>query len=75
MHDLDAHTWDVHDESIECNLCDQTFEKDNDLLEHKKESHNLSEYIYTENCFTMHVLQRIFCIQTRIGGAQEDKTP
>ena len=44
MYDLDAHTWDVHDESIECNLCDQTFEKDTDLLEHKKESHRVQLY-------------------------------
>ena len=42
MYDLDAHTWDIHDESFECNFFDQTFEKNDDLLEHKKESHNAS---------------------------------
>ena len=59
MYDLDAHTWDIHDESIECNFCDQTFENDNDLLEHKKESHNISIYNGTSKQKTG--LQCMFC--------------
>ena len=27
MYVLDAHTWEMHDDSIMCNLCDNTFEK------------------------------------------------
>ena len=57
MYDLDAHTWD--DESIECNLCDQTFEKDNDLLEHKKESHNAS--IFQSTSIQKTALQCMCC--------------
>ena len=39
MYDLDAHTWDVHDESISCNFCENTFEDKRDLMKHKKEEH------------------------------------
>ena len=40
MYDLDAHTWDVHDESITCNFCENSFETDSELKRHKKEEHS-----------------------------------
>ena len=39
MYVLDAHTWEMHDDSIKCNLCDNTFENKRDLMIHKKEDH------------------------------------
>ena len=36
---LDAHTWEVHDDSIECNLCEDTFENKGDVMKHKKKEH------------------------------------
>ena len=39
MYDLDAHTWDVHDDSITCDLFKNTFETKSDLMKHKKEEH------------------------------------
>ena len=39
LYDLDAHTWDIHDESIDCNFCENTFENKRDLMKHKKEDH------------------------------------
>ena len=36
---LDAHTWEIHDESIACNFCENMFENKRDLMKHKKEEH------------------------------------
>jgi hypothetical protein len=36
---LNAHTWEVHDDSIECNFCEDTFENTGDLMKHKKKEH------------------------------------
>ena len=40
MYDLDAHTWDIHDESN----VSQTFGNNSDLRDHKKESLNDNQY-------------------------------
>ena len=37
LYDFDAHTWDVHDESIEFNFCESTFENDSDLMNTQEE--------------------------------------
>ena len=39
MYVLDAHTWELHDDAVECNFCENTFENESDLLKHKKEEH------------------------------------
>ena len=39
MYVLDAHTWELHDDAVECNFCENTFEDESDLLKHKKEEH------------------------------------
>ena len=39
LYDLDGHTWDVHDDSIECDFCEDTFENESNLNRHKKEEH------------------------------------
>ena len=36
---LDAHIREVHDESIECNFCDESFENQGEQMKHKKEEH------------------------------------
>ena len=50
MYDLDAHTWDVHDDSIACNLCDNTFENKRDLNRHKQEEHTKKSEAEQNNC-------------------------
>ena len=39
MYDLDGHTWDVHDDNIPCDLCDNTFYTKRDLRKHIIEEH------------------------------------
>ena len=36
---LDAHIREFHDESIECNFCDKSFENKGEQMKHKKEEH------------------------------------
>ena len=46
MYDFDAHTWELHMSSAEdgpnhipCTFCDETFENNRDLMNHKKKEH------------------------------------
>ena len=46
MYDFDAHTWELHMSSLEngpnfipCTFCDDTFENNRDLMNHKKKEH------------------------------------
>ena len=65
MYVLDAHTLEIHDDSIMCNLCDDTFEKKKDLMIDKKEDHTekvefcwhyfAGTFLYPEQkCWFMH---------------------
>ena len=49
LYDFDAHTWDVHDESIEFNFCESTFENESDLMKHKKKEHFIDPTMQQEN--------------------------
>ena len=46
---LDGHTWVVHDDSIECDFCENTFENESDLNRHKKEEHCKDPPLQPEN--------------------------
>ena len=46
FYDLDAHTWD---DSVECDLCENTFENDCDARRHKNEAHCIDAPQQTEN--------------------------
>ena len=49
IYDLDAHTWDVNDNSIEDDFCENTFENERDLMRHKKEEHCKDPPLQQEN--------------------------
>ena len=46
---LDGHTWEFHDDSIECEFCENTFYTERDLMKHKKEEHCKDPPLQPEN--------------------------
>ena len=56
MYDFDAHAWDAHDDSIQCNLCDFTLETERELNKHKEEEHKNGP----NNCLECKFCEQVF---------------
>ena len=50
MNNLEAYSWDIHDDSIVCDFCDNIFKNQRDLVRHKIEEHQQKGETKRTNC-------------------------